>query len=109
METVQCKHCGTQNDISRALCENCQSPLTAYAGQLRGESYRGNLSAQVDRLRVRPISVTLMVVFLIIIIVGWPLREIFSAFASRATLNSESTNYIASAFGAIGPILVTMV
>src|ERR1044071_6490365 len=103
MDTVQCKHCGTQNDIGRALCENCQSPLTAYAGQLRGESYRGNLSAQVERLGVRPISVTLMVIFLSLITLGWPLRAIFTAFTSQATLNSESTNYIASAFGAIGP------
>src|SRR6266576_3454334 len=101
MDTIQCEHCGTQNDVGRALCVNCQTPLTAYAGQLRGETYEGNLAGQVDRLQDRPLSVNLMAAALVAIAVAWPLRSIFNAFASRASLNSETTNYLASAFGAI--------
>ena len=109
MDTIQCPHCGTANDTGRALCLNCQSPLTAYSGQLMGETYEGKLAGQVDRLWVRPLSVNLMTVFLLIIAAGWPVRAIFTAFIKRAHLNADSTNYLASAFGAIGPILTTII
>src|SRR5258707_484636 len=108
MDTIQCPHCGTSNDTGRALCVNCQSPLTAYSGQLRGEAYQGKLATQVDRLRVRPLSVNLMALFLAIVSIGWPLRAIVMAFGSRARLNAESTNYLASAFGTLAPILITI-
>ena len=90
------------------MCSNCKSPLTAYSGQLNDESYKGNLAAQVDQLNVRPPDVYAMVAFLIIFAIGWPLRAIVTAFMGRATLNSETTNYLASAFGSIGPILTTI-
>jgi len=108
METMQCPFCGTMNDTKHSLCTNCQSPLTAYSGELRGEIYQGNLAGQVERLRVRPWSVNLMAAFLVVVAVGWPLRSIVTAFVNRAQLNGEATNYLASAFGAIGPIMTTI-
>jgi len=109
MNTIQCPHCGTRNDAGRSLCTNCQTPLTAYAGELRGESYEGNLAGQVDKLKVRPFGVYVMTAFLSIVALGWPLRTIIMAFANRAHLNADSTNYLASAFSAIGPILTTII
>ncbi len=109
MDTQQCEHCGARNDAGRALCANCQTPLTAYSGELRGERYQGRLADQVERLNVRPLSVSLMAAFLVVIAVGWPLRAIVYAFGHRATLNGDGSNYLASAFGAIAPIMVTAV
>jgi hypothetical protein len=109
MDTQQCEHCGTVNEAGRALCSNCQSPLRADSGQLRGETYKGKLAAQVDQLGARPLTVKLMAAFLVLIAIGWPLRGIYSSFAGRVSMNSDSTNYVASAFGAITPILTTIV
>jgi hypothetical protein len=108
METIQCSHCGTMNDTKHSLCVNCQSPLTAYSGELRGETYQGKLARQVERLQVRPLSVNLMAGFLIVVAVGWPLRAIVTALVNRAHLNVETTNYLASAFGTIGPIMIAI-
>jgi hypothetical protein len=108
METIQCPYCSTVNDTKRSLCANCQSPLTAYSGQLRGETYQGKLAGQVECLQVRPLSVNLMAALLVTVAAGWPLRSIVAAFVNRAHLNVEATNYLASAFGAIGPIMVTI-
>ena len=109
MDSQQCPHCGTQNDAGRALCANCQAPLTAYSGQLRGEKYEGKLASQVEQLEQRPIAVYAMAVMLGVIAVGWPLRAVVTSFLHRAQLNVDNTNYAQSAFGSIGPILVTIV
>src|SRR4051812_24199856 len=109
MDSIQCPHCGTQNSTGRSLCENCQSPLTAYSGQLTGETYEGKLAGKVAQLDTRPVSVYLMMAFLTVIAIGWPLRNIIGAFAGRAQLNAENTNYLANAFGSIAPIMTTIV
>jgi hypothetical protein len=109
MDTLQCDHCGTVNDAGRSLCSNCQSPLTAYAGELRGENYQGKLAGQVESLHGRPVVVNLMVGFLAFVAIGWPLRAIVVALMRREPLNAESTNYIASAFGAIAPIVTGLI
>ncbi len=109
MDRSQCPHCGTLNDSGSALCENCQTPLTAYSGQLSGEAYQGKLAEKVAELRVRPPGVYLMTAFLAVIALAWPVRSIFMAFANRAVLNSESTNYVSAAFGAVGPIMIAIV
>lgn len=106
--TKQCPNCGLENDSGNAVCANCQTPLTAYAGQLRGEAYQGRLAAQVERLETRPPAVIAMVVFLIAFTLFWPLASVISAFLHREGLNAEGTNYVASAFGAIGPILTAI-
>jgi len=109
MDSIQCPHCGTLNSTARSLCENCQSPLTAYSGQLTGETYEGKLAGKVAQLNTRPVSVYLMVAFLTVVAIGWPLRNIVTAFAHRAQLNTENTNYLANAFGSIAPIMITIV
>jgi hypothetical protein len=108
MDSIQCPHCGTQNNTDRSLCANCQTPLTAYAGQLTGEKYDGKLAGKVALLNTRPIAVYLMMAFLTVVTVGWPLRNIVAAFMGRAHLNAETTNYLASAFSSIGPIMITI-
>jgi hypothetical protein len=108
-ETQQCPHCGTPNDIGRSLCENCQTPLTAYAGQLHGQAYQGRLAEQVALLNTRPPVVVGMTVFHVLLVVFWPLARVVGAFASRQQTNAEGTNYIASAFSSIGPILQAIV
>ena len=109
MDTIQCPHCGTQNSSERSLCVNCQSPLTAYSGQLTGEAYEGKLAGKVAQLETRPLSVYLMMAFLTVVAIGWPLRNIVLAFMARTGLNAENTNYLATAFGSIAPIMTTIV
>jgi hypothetical protein len=108
-ETRQCPHCGLENDLGRSLCANCQTPLTAYAGQLQGAAYQGKLAAQVERLETRPPGVVAMVVFIVVIVVFWPLASVVTAFLHREAINAEGTNYLASAFGALGPLLTALV
>ncbi len=104
-DTIQCPNCGTPNDTSAALCKACMNPLTAYSGELKGETYQGNLVKQVAYLDTRPPAVIAMTVLDIVFALFWPLRRVFANFANRPTTNVEGTNYVASAFGTIGPIL----
>ena len=53
-DTIQCPNCGTPNDTGAALCKACMNPLTAYSGQLKGETYQGRLVKQVAYLDTRP-------------------------------------------------------
>ena len=104
-DTIQCPNCGTPNDTGAALCKACMNPLTAYSGQLKGETYQGRLVKQVAYLDTRPPAVIAMTVLDIVFALFWPLRMVFASFAARQTTNAEGTNYVASAFGTIGPIL----
>ncbi len=104
-DTKQCPNCGTPNDVSQSLCKNCMTPLTAYAGQLVGESHKGRLAKQVADLETRPPAVIGMTVLNVVFALFWPLRIVLANFAAKPTTNAEGTNYVASAFGSIGPIL----
>ncbi len=104
-ETIQCPNCGTPNDVNQSLCKNCMTPLTAYSGQLIGEAHQGKLAAQVADLQTRPVAVIAMTVTIVIFALFWPLRTVLANFAAKPVTNAEGTNYIASAFGSIGPIL----
>jgi hypothetical protein len=87
------------------MCENCNTPLTAYGGQVgQEENFKRRLATQVSALDVRPPAVIAMVVFYLLFTLFWPLRGVVSAFAARPHLNSEGTNYIGAAFGTLGPI-----
>src|SRR5689334_10026602 len=107
-ETRQCPNCGLENDLGRSVCANCQTPLTAYSGQLRGEAYQGKLAAQVAQLETRPPVVMAMVAAIVLFTLFWPLASLVTAFVHREATNAEGTNYLASAFGAIGPILTAI-
>lgn len=107
-DTIQCPNCGTANDTGAALCKACMHPLTAYSGQLKGETYQGKLVKQVAYLDTRPPAVIAMTALDVVFALFWPLRTVFANFASRPTTNAEGTNYVASAFGTIGPIFSAM-
>lgn len=62
-DTRQCPNCGAVNDISFSMCQQCLTPMTAYAGQLTGEGYPGKLAAQVASLNTRPPAVVAMTIF----------------------------------------------
>jgi hypothetical protein len=83
--------------------------LTAYAGQLRGESYRGKLASQVDQLNTRPPVIIAMVVFIAVFALFWPVASVLVAFLHREGMNAEGTNYVASATGVIVPIMTALV
>jgi hypothetical protein len=108
-ERATCPNCGTKNEAGRSLCEQCNTPLTAYAGQLTGESYQGRLADQVARLEQRPLPVTGMTVFLLIYALFWPIASVIGAFNARVKINAEGTNYLAASFSAIGPFLSALI
>lgn len=104
-DTIQCPNCGTPNDTGQSLCKACMNPLTAYSGELKGETHQGKLAGQVAYLETRPPAVMAMTVLDVVFALFWPLRKVFTSFAARPTTNAEGTNYVASAFGTVGPIL----
>jgi hypothetical protein len=110
-DTQQCPNCGHVNESGRAVCANCQLPLTAYSGQVSGdfESSRGKLAQQVSRLNVRPPIVAVVALCDLLFALFWPLAYVVNDFANRPRLNGEMTNYLGSAFGAIGPFLHAIV
>lgn len=110
-DAQQCPNCGLLNEEGRALCANCQTPLTAYAGQLRGEpeSSGGRLAAQVAHLNTRPPIIAALALFDLLFALFWPLAFVVGAFAARQQVNAEGTNYIFAAIGAVGPTLAALV
>jgi hypothetical protein len=82
------------------------TPLTAYAGQLAGESYQGNLAAQVEALNRRPPMVAVLAALNILVAIfalGYALHSILS------THHEGEGAYLANAFSAIGAFLVAIV
>lgn len=108
--TIQCPNCAEPNDVANAVCSVCNTPLTAYAGELTGlgES-SGKLREQVAKLDVRPPIVTAAAVLDVLFALFGPIASVFSGFATRPTTNAEGTNYIGAAFGMVGPILKAIV
>ena len=105
-DTIQCPNCGTPNDTGQSLCKACMNPLTAYSGELKGETHQGKLAAQVASLETRPPAVIAMTVLNIVFALFWPLRIVYTNFANRPTTNAEGTNYIASSLGTLKPLLM---
>lgn len=105
-DTRQCPNCGAVNDIGFSMCQQCLTPLTAYAGQLAGETYQGKLAAQVDALNHRPLVVAALAVFNILLAlsaVGYAIGRILS------THHQGEGAYLANAFSSIGAFLVALV
>lgn len=113
-QTVKCPHCGEENDVASALCTQCNTPLTAYAGTLTGHveeatRRRAALAATQD---IRPPAVNAMAVFLAAFALFWPLARVVGAFAARRAVgadNTEGLNYIGNAVGMVGPIVSALV
>lgn len=110
-ETIQCPHCGEINDSGRARCINCQTPLTAYGGQLdrAPEEQRKKLAEQVARLETRPPIVAAMTLFNTLFAIFWPLAYAIGSFMSRPKTSGDNSNYLGAAFGSIGAFLVALI
>lgn len=104
-----CPHCGTSNRAGRALCAQCNFPLTAYAGDLTGESYQGKLAGQVALLEQRPPVIPIVAVGLVLLAIVGPLLTAARAFQTQPKVNEEGTNYVAASFGSVGPIMQAFV
>ena len=107
--TRKCPHCGVVNDIDNAYCVNCNTPFTAYSGQLDGEAYNGKLAQQAALLNTRPVAVTGMTLFILLFAIFWPIFGLIHAYASHQAVNSGLTNYIGSAVSMVLPVLLTFV
>lgn len=98
---MRCGACGHDNEDGLAACSNCGLPLTAYGGQatgLAGEAIRAKLS----RLTARPPIVPAMAAFDLLVALLGPVSSLLGRMAARPVTNPEGTNYISSAFGALG-------
>ncbi|HLK61049.1 MAG TPA: zinc ribbon domain-containing protein [Chthonomonadaceae bacterium] len=107
--TRQCPHCGEINDSDNAYCINCNTPFTAYSGQLDGEVYEGKLAQQAALLNTRPVAVTAMSLFLILFALFWPILGLVHLYHTFIPTNASGTNYIVSAVSSIVPVLTTFV
>ena len=105
-DTLQCPNCGVENETDRTRCSNCQNPLTAYGGELTGETYIGKLAEQADLVTERPHSVVALVALVVLYVLLGPLRTTYLTFAHRVVTNAEGTNYVGASFGIIGPIMI---
>lgn len=110
LETQQCKNCGMLNSIDWSLCSNCQSPLTAYSGQLRGQEFdTEHLNQKIKKLDQHPFAVKMMAGQNVFFAAFWPLASAVSGILSRAKVNSETTNYLSAAFSAVGSFMNAIV
>ena len=109
LETKTCPGCGTANDISRALCEVCSTPLTAYSSELPAEDLERKVSLKKEAMKLtrHPSAVLVMVGFQSFIALLL-LSKVFASIASRQQVNAEGTNYIGAALGSIGPVFTAI-
>ena len=104
---MRCPHCDNENPEGEARCLQCDTPLTAYAGQSTGEVS----AATIERLRTlsRQPPIVPVVVFLdALIAVFGPLGALLIRFLGRTTTNTEGTNYVGAAVGAVGVAFMAM-
>ena len=104
---MRCPYCATDNEEGLAICQNCNAPLTRYAGQVTGIVSKETLE-KARRLRVRPQVIRLMVIYAVLTAIFGPIASLFDKIAGRSTLNSEGTNYMAPAFGAVNVAFAAM-
>jgi len=98
---MRCPKCDLDNEEGRAVCANCATPLTAYAGQVTGVVSEKTL-ARAARLAIRPPIVGVMAILDVLTAVFGPFAMLAAKFSARTTINTEGTNYIGTAFGAVG-------
>lgn len=110
-DTVKCKACGADNDLSFSMCQQCLTPLTAYSGQVTGEHYEGKLSQQVKALKVRPIAVGAMVAFHIAVAILIPLRVFLGFLPGKVSTDPDQLYQasLSSAFHSITAFVVGLV
>jgi hypothetical protein len=98
---MRCPHCDNENPEGAARCLNCDTPLTAYAGQATGEVSAATLQ-KLSRLSQQPPIVPIVVALDVLIAIFGPFGFVLSRFLSRTVTNAEGTNYLGAAFGAVG-------
>ena len=105
---MRCPHCATDNEEGAAVCENCDTPLTAYGGQVTGAVSEATLR-KLERLAVRPPVVPMAAALDVLLVVVGPLWTLVGRFAARPAVNAEGTNYAGAAFGAVGVLFSAIV
>jgi hypothetical protein len=105
---MRCPHCELPNEEGVAVCQSCGMPLTVYGRQVTGEVSEAT-RAKIAQLAVRPAIVPVMAAFCAVAALFGPIWSILSRFFGRAQVNSEGTNYLGAAFGAVGIALAALV
>jgi hypothetical protein len=106
-DTKRCPNCGEVNDVSNAVCRVCQTPLTAYGGQLTGETYQGKLAAQASATEGHPPAVIALVVFNLLFAlfsIGLAIKHFLDRPAAP-TLNEDVPNAAPAMFSTMGAIM----
>jgi hypothetical protein len=93
------------------MCQQCLTPLTAYSGQLTGETYQGKLAAKVAALNTRPIPVIVMATFHMLFAIFVPIAIFISSLPGRASTNEDDLYqaHMSTAFHSIGAVVVGLV
>lgn len=105
---MRCSHCDHDNPEGLARCEVCNTPLTAYSGQVTGEVNAVNLE-RLARMSIRPPIVPGMTGLLVAFAIFGPFAAVISRYLARTTTNVEGTNYASAAFGAVGIAFTALV
>ncbi len=105
---MRCPHCSNENEEGAAVCEYCDTPLTAYGGQLTGLVSASTL-AKAAKLAVRPPVIPIMAGLDVFLAIFGPVAAVLGKFSSRPQTNAEGTNYMGAAFGAVGVAFTAMV
>lgn len=105
---VTCPSCGMANPEGRAVCLHCFGSLTAYGGQVTGQVSAAT-KIKALRLAVRPKMVAVMATFDLLLALFGPFGSVLSRLRARPELNAETTNYLQSAFGAVGVFLSMLI
>ncbi len=105
-DTRQCPNCGAVNDVSFSMCQQCLTPMTAYSGQITGESYQGKLASQVAALNTRPMAVMAMVLFQLVFAI-FPLVVFAHYLPGPASANPDDAyqSSMSSAFHVVSAVV----
>lgn len=93
------------------MCQQCLTPLTAYSGQLNGETYQGRLAVQVKALNVRPPAVTVAAVFDVLFALFTPIAIFLHSLPHQVTNDPDMAyqNTLSTAFGAVGAVVTGLI
>ncbi len=105
---MRCPQCQTEATEGLAFCEVCGAPLTAYGSPVPGVATTATLE-KLARLRVRPAVIPWMAAFVAAAALFGPFAALLAKYNSRPTMNPEGTNYMTSAFSAVGITLAALV
>jgi hypothetical protein len=105
---MRCPHCAHENPDGLAVCLNCNTPLTAYSGQLMG-AVSEETRYKAAKLAVRPPVIPMAAALTLALAALGPAWALASRFFSRPAVNAEGTNYVGAAFGAVGVAFAAMV